>query len=1683
MIERFAGRFLLLRRLGSGGMGEVFLARDTTTGLECALKRLHPREVELGPAGRHEFEALTRVRHPAVVAVYEVGVSPDGVPFYTMEYVPGLPADRALSPDDRPATYFVAARVAHGLEVLHAARVVHGDLKPANLVVLPGDRPGALPRTVRLVDFGLATLIERPGQGHVGTPGYAAPEVVAGATPNAASDLYGLGATLYSIVARRSPFPGETADVVLRRQQAGPPSTTPLEAAGASGALIQFILHLMAPSPAERPRDAREARRMLEAMHPAARRPLAERIETATIAGRDAELTRLETWWGRSPARPPLAVLTGVPGAGKSALLSELATRAGLAGRPVFRLSAAAAEEPFATAAALMRRMAVEVGADAAAEIGLGEHAVAAPDLDAWLEAVGRWSEALSRSGGMVVMIDDAERMDPGSRAWIRRLLSQPKPAPIAWILARRTSERPPDDESMLIATGLAERIELGPLSREGLARLAAVRLGAPPPPTLERFLSSRCAGHPGMAVDLLARAAASGAIAEDDAALRIDEPALVDLKAPPDYEAARLARVVALDAEARAVVEALAIADAPLDAALVARLAAGAGTNAIEAVLETGLASRLASGEVQLWPPLLSERLVAEMPDERRRELHRAALEIPGASRAQRFAHWRGAGEIEAALSEASRALDEGEAAELAAEAAELAERVAPARAAEWHERAARQFVERRLFVPAARHLRRALELAPHDDRRADRWVLLCRAVQRSGQPDEVFRLVQAAAHEDLPVAARARMLADESMARLSAGQRPNARERAIEALALAETTGDAEAEGVAAQVLGYLELEANRIDAGDGWAARATAAFERAGRRDYARAISLRSSLAWARGDADQAIRLSQEAIESARAAGDRHALEDLHVQLLNMQVQLGRWDDAVRVQEAVVRIGIEDARVANAAGARTNLAIVEGLTGQLEMARRHAREAIRLTRIGRPRSEPGAWRALAQANRMLGRLVSARQAIHRAVSLSSRCSENERALQTLELAKIRIAKGHWAEAERILSAAAESPATDSSLEMMFLLILFGRAALRAGKLDQAEDALTRARLWLEDHPRPYVRAQALQLEAEIALTRRKIDDGFRIGQEALDAFSALPAVPDRAAAALDLALLAPEGQPGEQVVRWLEIASNTFDRIGDRHGREKALAELVKRYKSAGTPLSVPMRGDLGLLERVSGLLNSLTDLGELTRRAMRMVVDQLDADRGVLLLADRESGQFEVMAEHGGVDAPIRSEAMRYSRRVVHRVTESGGAVLIEDAPLDPRGVSNSMQALKLRSIACVPLFMGGGVVGAVYLDSRKDHHFGEPERGLLEGFAHLMAAAIETARGHEEIERTRIRLEGENLSLRQEVGSRFNHQNLIGTSTEMRRVLALIEPAAVAPSTVLITGENGTGKELVARILHHSGPRRKGPFVSVNCGAIPQSLVESELFGILSNVATQVRAREGRFQQADGGTLFLDEVGEMPLAQQVALLAAIANREVTPIGGSRPIPVNVRIVAATNRNLRRLVEEGRFREDLYYRLAVIEIEMPPLRERKADIPALAHYFIQHFAEVQHRQVPKLSTDFMAVLMQSDWPGNVRELQNYIERVVAMNPGTTVRPDPLPRDLQERSAGPRHSRARGLVAAVGEVERRMVTEALTRAGGNQSQAARLLGLTEQSLRYRLRKYGLAPRENRRSRYNRR
>jgi len=341
--------------------------------------------------------------------------------------------------------------------------------------------------------------------------------------------------------------------------------------------------------------------------------------------------------------------------------------------------------------------------------------------------------------------------------------------------------------------------------------------------------------------------------------------------------------------------------------------------------------------------------------------------------------------------------------------------------------------------------------------------------------------------------------------------------------------------------------------------------------------------------------------------------------------------------------------------------------------------------------------------------------------------------------------------------------------------------------------------------------------------------------------------------------------------------------------------------------------------------------------------------------------------------------------------------------------------------------------------------------------------------------HKELDHSR--LQEENRSLREALGQKYSHPNIVARSPKMQEVLATVERVAPTNSTVLLGGESGVGKDLIARVIHEKSRRASGPFVKINSTAIPENLLESELFGYEKGAFTgAATSKPGKFELADKGTLFLDEIGDVPPATQVKLLRVLQEREFERLGGTRTIKVDVRLLAATNRDLRAALEEGTFREDLYYRLNVVPINIPPLREHKEDIPALTELFVKKYAAGSGKKIESVSPAALERLTRFHWPGNVRELENVIERAVALSPGPVIQPgDIMIDDPAERTP------ARGSAGAGGEFlpegmtleqwEDEMIREAMRRAGGNKSQAARLLGLSRNALRYRLSKLGFA------------
>jgi len=336
--------------------------------------------------------------------------------------------------------------------------------------------------------------------------------------------------------------------------------------------------------------------------------------------------------------------------------------------------------------------------------------------------------------------------------------------------------------------------------------------------------------------------------------------------------------------------------------------------------------------------------------------------------------------------------------------------------------------------------------------------------------------------------------------------------------------------------------------------------------------------------------------------------------------------------------------------------------------------------------------------------------------------------------------------------------------------------------------------------------------------------------------------------------------------------------------------------------------------------------------------------------------------------------------------------------------------------------------------------------------------------------HKELDVRKLR--EENRSLREALGKRYSHPNVIARSSRMQEVLAIVERVAPTNSTVLLGGESGVGKDLIARAIHEKSRRASGPFVKINSTAIPENLLESELFGFERGAFTgAVASKPGKFELADKGTMFLDEIGDVPPATQVKLLRVLQEREFERLGGTRTIKVDVRLIAATNRDLREALEQGTFREDLYYRLNVVPIDIAPLRERREDVPDLVNLFISQFTGESGKPVEGITPEAMRILVNYHWPGNVRELQNIVERACALAKGNVLDPADIHLDVRPTKVanGVAGFLPNGMTLEQWEDE--MVQEALRRANGNKSQAARLLGLSRNALRYRLSKIGIA------------
>jgi transcriptional regulator with GAF, ATPase, and Fis domain/tetratricopeptide (TPR) repeat protein len=1652
------GRYRQIRRLSGGAFGEVHLVEDPAKQSRYALKLLpvHAASRDL----RGEFARLTELSHPNIVRVIDAGVLTVGElagrAFLVMDFVAGLTLSESLGlglPADRLGQFAKAAEaLADALAYLHGQGLIHGDISPANIRCDDSGKPV-------LIDFGLARPMSPPGElGSSlvsGTLGFIAPEALLG-DRGPASDLFALGAALYDAWAGTPPF-GLGMESVKQIWQ-GPPALPSSLHPGLPPVWDRLLLGLLAPAVEERPASAREVLRAIRRERPDQTHSVESDLSVpfpagdplaGVVVGRAEEQASLRRHIeqladGTSPAN--VVCIVGAPGSGRRTLIQRALREARLA---ILSRTLEAFDIEEGECTELVGR---SVPSPVSGESQLQD---TAGKVQSGLACVAGELEARARVRPLCLALADS----PEDEALARSIAGGPPSGRLLVLLpCEREIERPG-----------SVSVRLAPLSRAAIAELARHGAGCDPPPEILDEIATASAGLAGASALLVRSWIArlrggqpqSGGLAEGNR----DMARMLDASFASLSKSARASVLTSVlrpanqglsetkdageevEAEAQAagwMIAGSALAPSPAHLSAIWRaLAKDADLQSVarplgealpevdvrksEVLLAIGERGKAAAG---FWQAM--RMALAKMAWSKVAECGLRAREADAASgtHEDRLALASGLG-ILGRYDEALALLSACATPSLPTDVAHLAERKAWVLGRRGDPEAARGILESAL-----------LGMAPDEDGALLLRARLARVLVSSGH----FAEALAAAEPALAARSRSAVAARESavLALAYSGKLDAARGLLDSLSADARETQDSSLVARIAALTGLVEQLVGRP-------AQAAEA--------YALAVSEYEQIRDLHGEAAAAFNLGCALAETGNYAGGISALD-------RAIRELGRLGAVTDHALAVFNVGQLFLQL-----------------GDLESASRAAGSLEEEARASRVEAFQGYARLLAaQVQRRRAAPRDAIRGYQSAADVFSRLGMQAMAeIADLERAESLAQQSQIAEARAILSRV-EAGGNGN-----------GQGAVPASAAPRKESlACAHARIDLADPAASAIERVALaeslfQGSAE-ARSLGRLPVAWRLASLASQLFAR--SGDSRQSQALDVARTCfQEVKMKTPAKYWPGIESDSEAKVIDLHsGDSESMAGLVER--------AAVLEGRLRRLLRINKRLNSDLRLSRVLETIIDTVIELTDAERGFLLLKDSD-GELVVKVARNIDQTTLEGTSSSLSRSIAKQAAESGEPVIAVDAAGDSRfSELLSVSDLHLRSVMAVPLTVKGQVMGTIYVDHRlRKGVFGDDELAMVLDFAEQGAIAIENARVVSELRRREQQVQSLNRRLerelkvqeaalsdarvelkesRQAAALRYDYQQIVGQSPCMLDLFRLLDRVTDTSLPVVIEGESGTGKELVARAIHFHGSRKERAFVSENCAAIPETLLESALFGHVRGAFTGAdREARGLFAIANGGTLFLDEVAEMSPAMQGKLLRVLQDGEFHRVGGERPEKVDVRVLVATNKNLTEMVEGGKFRKDLFYRLSVVRLHLPPLRERREDIPLLLRHFLEKAAQPTGSAIKTIEAVALAKLCRYGWPGNVRELENEIARAGAFagaiirlsdlsphiqtgqNPSEIVRNEPDSLRIKHR---------------VERLEKQLIREAMGRSQGNQTKAATLLGLSRFGLQKKLRRYSL-------------
>jgi Nif-specific regulatory protein len=1701
-IARTARAVIYRVRTGAAGGGNCPLA------LKVALARSDAEDLA---RFRHEVRLLSEAPHPNVVQVHDFGVLPGGFPFLSMELLAGGLAER-LHGSGWEAFWDAAIQAAAGLAHIHRQGVVHMDIKPGNLGLGAGANGGRF--TLKILDFGLAQETRGIDRRIRGTLAYTAPEVLLQDTYDHRADLYSLGMTLFELATSVLPSAGDEMAAVRFHLEGELPDPLGLRP-DMPRALARILARLLRRDPAER---YASAGRLLADLAEAAGREvdgaalsLSEGTLLASrLVGREEILGRLRSALAAAAdGRGGAVLIEGADGAGKSRLLREFRLFASIGGARVGRGQGLAERpRPLGPFLAALGALGVEVPAGPEGPLGDSDQR---ERYRLYREIALRLASQAASGPPAVLLLDDLHTAGPESEDLLAYLADELRSCRALVVAARRPPEALARESDTLLT------LRLAPLDRAGTVQLVDASLGTSGlHPSFYGWIFERSQGSPGEVQRILRRLVDDSVLLYRDGEWKPSLPALA--RWANGGEAQEGQRIAILPAVAREALDAAAVIAEPFSLATLAALLDGDPQGVYErlsTLVAQGWLERLQEAEGTLYlfaQPRLRQALYAGLDGERRARLHRRLGEIfeeallrgkPGLVTAVAEHFWRG-GERKRSLPYLRSAAEEATAVYGYAQAASFYGRAAEAASEIEAEAATRSLAAQAEALTAAGSYARALRVY-HDllkradvEREPSGRIFTARVHLRQGRlharlgeheaarqsHEEGLRLLDGLAEPELEI----ELLQGKALALRDLADWPAAFAAARSALARAGRLGLERQRASLLNTLGMIFFSHGDWRRAGRLVRRALWVADRAG--DEGLCLTLRNNLGnilWKTGDYEAALAHYSRNLAACERThdlwGQLFALNNLGI----LECSRGNWmaarEPLTRSLELKRRLGLRE----NEALARLNLGEVEEVLGHWPRAQRHYERALRLLEDSPDHRERFAALAqLASLERKRGRGTDAERRAREALAGAEKIGDRDLLAHCyLQLGLIEKDRENLDTAGSYLNRALEMVETAGTRQAVARIhISLSDLSLRVPDLAAAEEHAGEARRLVEELGDRFTRAKLLSVEARIASAREEVEKAERLFAEGVRLLEELETPYEHARSLYEWGL---RTWNVDTALRRLRRALVGFERLGAETESKRtsgAIERIREHQRFAGS------RGVSSVLYEVLKVINSTLDLKEVLNRTMDLVLERLGAERGMIVLANRITRELEIAAVRN-LGHEDEDEGRKLSESVVRRVIETREPVLAVDAPSDGRFVgAESIVARHILSILCVPLAIRDRLAGAIYVDHRQSRHlFGQSDLEFLVAFADQAAIAIDNARLYGELEAARLHLKEENESLRREILSSHNLGSLIGRSRPIAELKQMLEKVAQSPSTVLIRGESGTGKGLVARIIHAISARRQAPFIHFNCAALPETLVESELFGHEKGAFTGAAGQKpGRFELANHGTIFLDEIGKVSRAIQAKLLRVVEDKEFERVGGTRTLKSDVRIVAATNLDLEEAILRNEFREDLFYRLNIIPIVLPPLRQRKEDVPYLVEHFLHKVSRDLGRPPKDLDPAVLDLFNAYPWPGNVRELEAAIHRAFVLAGSETLTVADFGwialhvQGVQGTQAAARPPEVEGLTPtvhlanggyeeALDRYDRQLISAALLQSHGKIRETARLLGIARNTLRAKMKKYGLA------------